>query len=168
MSKTTLYAFKADELGFAFGFADGSQLGAAWSDFTREELIRMAAHGIKQKVADGAAIQRNPDTGLAASNADKIGAMRVIGERWINGRQWNAVREGGGATGGLLLRVLIEMYPAKSREQLTTFLAGKDAKEKAALRANPKIAQIIERLRTENGKAAGIDSDDLLNELADD
>ncbi len=167
MSKTTLYGFNATENGFAFALADGSNMVAAWSDFDQSEILRMAAHGIKQKVADGAAIQRNPETGKSASAQDKIDAMRAIFNRVVHEHSWNAIREGGGNAGGLLLRALCELYPAKTREQLAEFLKGKSAAEKTAMRNNPKIAVIIDRIRAESGKVSDINSDDLLDELAD-
>jgi len=165
MAKTTLYQYAANAAGAQFLFADGTERSVKWEDLSADIMLRLAAHGLKQKVADGAAIPRDVETGRSATNDDKIGAMVAILQRVAAG-EWNANREGGGNVGGLLLRALVEMYPAKTREQLADFLATKTDKEKAAMRGNPKVAAIIERIKLEAGRAEGIDSDELLDELA--
>lgn len=121
-------------------------------------------HGLKQKLVDAAAISRNPETGRAATIADKYEAVKAVYERLIAG-EWNATREGGGTTGGLLLQALCRLYGDKTPEQLRDYLAGKTDAEKAALRKNPKVASVIDTIRAESGKAAGIDTDELLDEL---
>lgn len=55
----------------------------------------------------------------------------------------------------------------KTPDELSAFLADKSDAEKAALRKNPRVAQIIETIREETGKAANIDTDGLLDELED-
>lgn len=129
------------------------------------DLVRYAAlHGLKQKIGDAAAISRNPETGRAASPEDKFAAMREVADRLLAG-QWNKVREGG-TGGGLLLAALVRMYAGKKdRDTLVAFLAEKSEAEKTALRKNPRVAAIIETIRAETGKAAGIDTDELLGEL---
>ena len=122
-------------------------------------------HGLKQKLVDAAAISRNPETGRAASVEDKFQAVKTVYDRLLAG-SWNAVREGGGATGGLLLQALVRMYAGrKTPDELKAFLADKSDAEKTALRKNPRVAQIIEGIRAEQGKAANIDTDELLGEL---
>lgn len=121
-------------------------------------------HGLKQKLVDAAAISRNPETGRAASIEDKYQAVKTVYDRLLTG-QWNAIREGG-ATGGLLLQALIRMYDGRrTAEDVKNFLADKTDAEKAALRKNPRVAQIIEEIRAEQGKTANIDTDELLGEL---
>ena len=74
----------------------------------------------------------------------------------------------GGATGGLLLQALVRMYAGrKTPDELKAFLADKSDAEKTALRKNPRVAQIIDDIRAEQGKAANIDTDELLGELDD-
>lgn len=121
-------------------------------------------HGLKQKLVDAAAISRNPETGRAATIADKYEAVKAVYDRLLAG-EWNATREGGGTTGGLLLQALCRMYADKTPEQLRDYLSGKTDGEKAALRKNPKVATIIDTIRAETGKAASVDTDELLDEL---
>lgn len=165
MAKTQLYQYAANSVGAQFTLADGSAMQLEWATVSPDIMLRLAAHGLKQKVADGAAIPRDTETGRSATDSEKIAAMRAIFARLLLG-EWSAVREGGGNIGGLLLRALIELYPTKTREQLVEFLAGKSDKDKAALRANPKVATIIERIKAESA-AISIDTDAMLDELAD-
>ena len=123
-------------------------------------------HGLKQKLVDAAAISRNPETGRPTTVEDKYQAVKTVYDRLLAG-QWNATREGGGgATGGLLLQALVRMYAGrKTVDELKAFLADKSDAEKTALRKNPRVAQIIDDIRAEQGKAANIDTDELLGEL---
>ena len=91
--------------------------------------------------------------------------MKTVYDRLLAG-QWNATREGGGATGGLLLQALVRMYAGrKTPDELRAFLAEKTDAEKTALRKNPRVAAIIEEIRAETGRAVSIDTDELLGEL---
>lgn len=168
MARTALYEYKTDSrmAEAVFAFRDNTSLLIDLLALTPEIKHQLMVHGLKQKVADAAAIPRSTETGRAASDEEKIDAMRAVANRLMMG-QWNATREGGGATGGLLLRALIELYPTKTREQLVDYLAGKTDKEKAALRTSPKIAPIIDRLKAEAGRDTGVDADELLSDLED-
>ena len=148
-------------------FANGETL-YIYADKLKQSIKNAALmHGLKQKLVDAAAISRNPETGRAASIDDKYQAVKTVFDRLLEG-QWNATREGGGATGGLLLQALVRMYDGrKTAEQLRDYLADKSDAEKAALRKNPKVATIIDAIRAESGKAASIDTDELLSELED-
>ena len=70
-------------------------------------------------------------------------------------------------SGGMrLAQALTRMYAGrKTADELKAFLADKSDAEKTALRKNPRVAQIIEELRAEQGKTANIDTDELLSEL---
>lgn len=159
-----LYTYNANQSGATFDLANGQTIDIEWADLTDEIKFRLMVHGLKQKVADAAAIPRDVDTGRSATDADKINAMMAVAERLTAG-DWNATREGGaGNAGGLLLRALMQLQPAKSRDELAAWLKGKSKAEQAALRASPKVAPIIDSLRA--AKVGGIDSEDLLAELA--
>jgi hypothetical protein len=170
MARTSIYEYAVNTAGTAaiFAFTNGDTIRIDLG--TLPEDIKTAAlwHGIKQKVADGAAIARDTETGRSATLEDKIAAMRVIADRLPV--SWNAVSDGnGGNAGGWLLKALMVKYPTKSRDTLVEFLAGKSDKQKAALRADASIAPIIQSLKDAAGKAAsaGIDTDELLGELED-
>lgn len=138
------------------------------ADSLSEAVYRQAVvHGLKQKLVDAAAISRNTETGASATIQDKYEAVKEVAERLLAG-EWNKRREAGAAgTGGLLKLALTRLYEGRmSGEQLDAWLTAKTDKEKAALRKNPKVAEIIEQIRAERAKdtPAGT-ADDLLAEL---
>ena len=154
-----------DGQALTLSFANGETLTLRADWLTTDIQQQAMMHGLKQKLVDAAAISRNPETGRPASPDDKFQAVKTVYDRLLAG-QWNAVREGGGATGGLLLQALCRMYAGrKTPEELKAFLVDKSDAEKTALRKNPRVAQIIEEIRAEQGKAASIDTDELLGEL---
>lgn len=150
----------------SLAFANGKGLIVTMSELSDNILQQATMHGLKQKLVDAAAISRDPTNGKAATIDTKYDAIKEVLDRLLSG-EWNKRREGGGATGGLLKRALIEMYDGrKTPEQIDEYLAGKDDKEKAALRKHPKVAEIIERIRAEDGKDTDSSiADDLLNDL---
>lgn len=154
-----------DNSTLSLTFANGETLTMRGDALNSDVQQYAMMHGLKQKLVDAAAISRNPETGRAATVEDKYQAVKTVFDRLLAG-QWNAVREGGGATGGLLLQALVRMYAGrKTPDELKAFLAEKTDAEKTALRKNPRVAQIIEDIRAETGKAANIDTDELLGEL---
>lgn len=142
-------------------------VAVALENITPDIAAWATLHGIKQKLVDAAAISRNPETGRSATVEDKWAAIQEVFDR-ITGENptWNAVREGGGQTGGLLLAALMRMQPGKTREALESWLATKSDKEKAALRLNPRVAAVIETIKAERAKVGDVDSDKLLDEIA--
>ena len=149
----------------ALTFANGETLTIRGDALTSDVQQYAMMHGLKQKLVDAAAISRNPETGRPATVEDKYQAVKTVYDRLLAGA-WNATREGGGATGGLLLQALVRMYAGrKTPDELRAFLADKTDAEKTALRKNPRVAQIIEDIRVETGKAANIDTDEMLGEL---
>ena len=134
------------------------------------EIQRMAMlHGLKQKLVDAAAISRDTATGRAATIVTKYEAVREIFDR-ITGAgggtpSWNKPRAGGaGGQGGLLARA-IARYKSVTVEQAKAYLDRLTDAQKQALRVAPQIATIINELRAESAKPAGIDADALLNGL---
>ena len=149
----------------ALTFANGETLIMRGDALNADVQQYAMMHGLKQKLVDAAAVSRNPETGRAATVEDKYQAVKAVFDRLLGG-QWNATREGGGNAGGLLAQALTRMYAGrKTAEDIKAFLAEKSDAEKTALRKNPRVAQIIEDIRAEQGKAAGIDADELLGEL---
>lgn len=151
-----------DTDGLRLAFSNGQELYIQVRDLSPEIIAQAAMHGLKQKLVDAAAISRNPETGRPATVQDKFEAVKVVYDRLLSG-SWNATREGGAPTGGLLLQALCRMYAGRRTvEDLKAFLADKTDAEKAALRKNPRIAQHIADIRAEQAKDGGIDADDLL------
>lgn len=55
-----------------------------------------AVNGMKQKIADRAAIGRDPETGASATDEEKFAAMQETAERLQSGGAWNTVAVGTG------------------------------------------------------------------------
>jgi len=148
-------------------FADGET-----RCITEHEIDRLGVafmwHGAKQKFIDAAAISRNPETGRSATVADKRAAvMEVIVRCTVHG-QWNKTREGGGGSGTLLLEALVRMYAGKkAKVDLVIYLDGLTPEQKRQLERNPRVAPLIEAIRTERRLASGKadDGEDLLAQL---
>ena len=134
------------------------------------EIQRAAMlHGLKQKLVDAAAISRDTATGRAATIATKYDAVKEVFDR-ITGAggawpAWNKPRAGGaGGQGGLLARA-IARYKNVPVEAAKAYLDRLTDAQKQALRVDPRIATIINELRLESAKPAGIDTDALLGGL---
>ena len=131
------------------------------------EIQRAALlHGLKQKLVDAAAISRDTATGRAATIATKFDAVKEIFDR-ITGENpsWNKPRAGGqGGQGGLLARA-IARYKNVPVEAAKSYLDRLTDAQKQALRVDPRIATVINELRMESAKPAGIDTDALLGGL---
>lgn len=149
-------------------FGNGERLTVDPASLSDEIRIAATLHGLKQKLADAAAISRNPDTGRSASLDDKIAAVREVFDRiTATDGTWNKVRESGDGpgNGGLLFRALCNLYAGKrTPEQITAFLASKSEAEKAALRKTAPVAAEIERIRPAPKAGNG---EDLLAELGE-
>jgi hypothetical protein len=163
-------AITADIFGntLTLTFSDGRVL--ALDAATLSDEIKQAAmmHGLKQKLVDGAAIARNPETGRSATLDDKFNAVLEIYSRItdMTAPAWNKGRMAGEGDGGntLLLRALCKMS-GKSPAVMAAALENKTKAEKAALRTNPKVAAIIAELQAERLAQQGIDGAALLDEL---
>ena len=163
--RTPVISCEIEETGMIIKCVNGELLtldGANLSSAIRQQALM---HGLKQKLIDAAAISRDPETGKSATPDDKWAAVMAVYNRLLRG-EWNAARgEGTGAGNGLLFRALVRMYPAKTADQLRAYLDGKTKAEQAALRANPKVAAIIEEIKAESAKSADVDTDAMLDEL---
>lgn len=118
---------------------------------------KFAAHGAEQKLGDE--IAGLEDVG------DCVLAVDELIDRLYNG-EWGVKREANGMAGtSTLLKALVE-HTGKTVEQIKTFLAGKSQAEKVALRNNPKIKPIVQRIEDEKAaKKTNVDTDALLGEL---
>lgn len=134
-------------------------------------LLKFAAHGAEQKIGDNVAGLKGKDGGEADID-DIVFANDELIDQLYNG-QWSQVNAGSGLAGvSVLAKALVE-HTGQTPAQIKTFLAAKDQAQKIALRNNPKIKPIVERLEAEKaaraaakGSVAKIDTDTLLDELA--
>ena len=169
--KKDIEATVGDDGTLILEFRHGEVLRLHPETLTPEIQRAALLHGLKQKLVDAAAISRDTATGRAATIVTKFDAVKEIFDR-ITGAggeapAWNKPRAGGaGGQGGLLARAIaryknVEVSAAKAYLDRLT-----DA-QKQALRVDPRIATIINELRMESAKPAGIDTDALLGGLDD-
>ena len=128
--------------------------------FTIPEALmgQFAAHGAEQKLGDAIAGLEDMD--------DAVMAVDNLMDR-LNAGEWGAQREANGMAGtSVLARALVEQT-GKTLEQIKAFLSGKTQAEKVALRNNPRIRPIVDRIEAEKAsKGSAVDTDALLSELA--
>lgn len=125
-----------------------------------ESLVaKFAAHGAEQKLGDETAGLKDVD--------DKVLAVEQLMARLTGPEGWNVARDSSGLAGtSVLARALVE-HTGKSMEQIKEFLSTKSQAEKVALRGNPKIKPIIDRIEAEKAsKGPKVDTDALLGEIA--
>ena len=124
-------------------------------------LAKFASHGAEQKLGDEIAGVDDID--------DAVMAIDELIDRLYNG-EWGVARDKSGLAGAsILMRALVEST-GKTADEIKKFLSDKTAAQKAALRTNPKIKPIVDRLEAEKAaksakKADAVDTDALLNEL---
>ena len=120
-------------------------------------LLKFAAHGAEQKLGDEIAGLNDIE--------DCVFAIDELIDRLYNG-EWSVKRETNSMAGtSVLARALVE-YTGKPVEVIKQFLAGKSQAEKVALRNNPKIKPIVERIEAEKAsKKTNVDTDAMLGEL---
>lgn len=128
---------------------------SALNDETRQTALY---HGLAQKGSDPAALAKG------STPADKHAAiLAVVGN--VQQNQWKKPTGERAQSSTLLIRAIAEMKSVDIA-RATDFIGGKSADEKKALSLHPPIAAIIARLRSETGKAAEIDANALLADLA--
>lgn len=124
-------------------------------------LAKFASHGAEQKLGDEIAGVDDIE--------DAVLAIDDLIDRLYNG-EWGVARDKSGLAGAsILMRALVEST-GKAAEEIKKFLADKTTAQKAALRTNPKIKPIVDRLEAEKAaksakKADAVDTDALLNQL---
>lgn len=140
--------------GKVLEFVDCRELG-------EDVVLNALTWGIREKLTNAAALERNTETGRAATVEEKFSAVERVHE--MLGRGLWTEREAGGGQGSLLLRALMQAHPAKTKEVLVTWLEGKTKAQQNALMLAEPYAGIIAAIRAK--AAASIDAGDMLDEL---
>lgn len=128
-------------------------------------MARCAAHGAEQKLGDELAGLKKDD-GSEADIEDLVLTIDELMARLDTG-EWNAKKESGGMAGtSVLLRALVELK-GLTTEQVKEFLKDKTQAQKIALRNNPLVKPIIDRIEAEKAAKAGksVDTEALLAQL---
>lgn len=121
-------------------------------------LAEYAAHGASQKLGDEIAGIEDVE--------DAVMAIDELLDR-LHAGDWSVKRAGAEMAGtSVLAKALIEVT-GKAPADIKAFLSGKTQAEKLALRQNPKIAPIVQRIEAEKAsKKEVVDTEALLSELA--
>ena len=170
-TKKDIEATIADDGALVLEFRHGETLRLHPESLAPEIQRAAMVHGLKQKLVDAAAISRDTATGRAATIVTKYDAVKEIFDRLTGASgeppSWNRPRAGGtGGQGGLLARA-IARYKGVEVAAAKAYLDRLTDAQKQALRVDPRIATIINELRMESAKPAGIDTDALLGGLDD-
>ena len=140
-----------------FDFANGKSLTYMPVGDIKQQLI---SHGAEQKIGDECA-------GVAEVEDCYLAVEAVIVR--LDKGEWSKERSSNGMSGtSILIRALVEKS-GKPVDTIKAFLADKSQAQKLALRNNPAVKVIVDRLEAEKaakkGPAAVIDTDGLLGEL---
>lgn len=151
-------------------FINGKEIVVDANMLSEEIRNQALLHGLKQKLVDAAAISRNLDTGASASVDDKYNAVKKIADRLTSpGAKWNEGRAAGSdpsptaGVNNILLRALMKMT-GRDMEYVKAYLGNKTKEQRAALRKNPRVVQIMAELSAAT-VVNGVNTDDLLEEL---
>lgn len=148
-------------------FITGQELSVTLDNLSPEIIKQAALHGLKQKLVDAAAIARNTDNGDSATPTDKYNAVKTVYDRITReDGTWNAIREGEVKhQGGIFVRAVMELT-GKSKADIDAAMEGYSKEQIAALKKNPRVMDIMQRMQREEAAAAGNTGDDLLAQLA--
>ncbi len=146
-------------------FSNGKELVIDTTKLSPEILLQATMHGLKQKLVDAAAIGRDMVTGKTATIEDKFNAVHAVYTRITAADgTWNANREGVEKTqGGMFVRAMMELTK-KDKATIDAQIATLSKEQIAALKKNPRIVDIMQRLEREK-LAASDTSDALLDSL---
>jgi len=151
-------------------FINGKEIVIDANTLSEEIRNQALLHGLKQTLVDAAAISRNLDTGASASVDDKYNAVRKIADRLTaDGAKWNEGRAAGSepsptaGVNNILLRALMKMT-GRDMEYVKAYLGNKTKEQRAALRKNPRVVQIMAELSAAT-VVNGVNTDELLEEL---
>ena len=134
---------------------------------------RAAFHGMKQRIADAAAIARDQSTGQSATPAEKYAAMKALADHYMTGTaEWSRRGEGGGGAKSITIEAIarVQGVDYATAEDAVTRLAMRkfDNDRAAALRElakSPKVQSAIAAIRAERIPKSDINADALLTEL---
>jgi hypothetical protein len=96
-------------------------------------------HGFRQRISDGGALSRNPDTGKPASPADKLARMMRISDHLMSGSDvWELSAGSPGMDAGLVIQAIMRVT-AKTLEQVETLIEATMTKRECDRTAAVKI-----------------------------
>lgn len=157
------------KLTLTLTFSNGKEIVVDANQLSEANRNMAMLHGLKQKLVDAAAISRNLETGASATVDEKYESVKKIADRLtLPEGKWNEGRAAGEASStagvnNILLRALMKMT-GRDEQYCRDFLGAKSKEERAALRKNPRVVQIMAELQAAT-VVNGINTDNLLDEL---
>lgn len=154
-----------------FHVRDAGTVTLDMSRLSPNVLAYAAFHGMKQRIADAAAMSRDTETGRPATPQDKLDAMQALADHYMAGSdEWALRVASGGAAkpSGLTLRALADVQGVDittMRERVDTLAERKGTTPAALLRELAKAPAVAKRI-AELKAASSPDADELLGELA--
>lgn len=156
---------------------DAGEISLPLASLTDELKTRAMVHGLIQKISDAAAIAKSelPADPIAAAKV-KFSAMSAVAERLREGDWSKRSGEGSGPVAGIIYRAFAEWLadvqksskkpPLSDDETRAKYVAAVErcGSHKAVGNLAP-VAVIVERLKSERGPVATVDTDSLLADL---
>ena len=98
---------------------------------------RAMIHGFRQRISDGGALSRNPETGKPATPADKMAKMQRISDHLMSGSDvWEMAAGTPGMDAGLILQAIMRVF-SKTLEQAEALIAA--TMEKREIERTPAL-----------------------------
>jgi len=108
-----------------------------------------ACHGLKRKIGDGAALERDKKSGASATPAEKWAEVIRVRDQVLDG-QWN-VRGGGDGGRGLMIEALMRAT-GTTREEAERHWDGWAPDVQAAMKTEKKIVAAMAQIRAERAR----------------
>lgn len=153
MQKLTLRSEDGQALGAKFLFRNGKEYGVTLQELPPNMVRELACHGLKQKLGDEGARKDVNTTEDLILAIDRL-ARRLLEGEWTNER---GERQGGNEW--MLAKAIAEIK-GKSVAEIQGSLKDRTAKEKAALRLVPQVAELLRKYAEE--QSTDVDADELL------
>lgn len=159
-----------------FTVKDAGALTLDLSKVSPVNATRAMRHGFIQRVSDKAAISRDTKTGLSATPAEKLAAMKTLVDHFMSGtEEWSPARAERAAAvviiglDPLAIAAVCEVT-GKDEPAIRAFIA-KGAVDKgitelaylAALTTSARVKPVLERMQADAALEAELDGDDLLD-----
>lgn len=164
MRKNSILKIETSAEAVTMTWADGIVDKLEIARLSKPIIEAAIENGLKQKLGDAAAISRDPITGRSATIQTKRERVRAVAKNLLDGH-WIAPTRSGNSGGDSIRRTLIDallqLNPSLDRERVTAAITAKSHAEVLAMRAVPRVAEVIARL----AGAGNVDADGMLDEL---
>lgn len=169
----SIISTRGDAGGITFIVYGIGELRVDYADLSPEVKAHAMFHGLKQRITDAAALERDPVTGKSATAQEKFDEMaRLVAHYRTGTAEWNTRRAAGDGgesrEGGITLRALANVQKTDAgtmREKIARMAEKQGVSTRAILAklaTQTAVAAEIARLRAQT---VAVDADELLAEL---